>query len=96
MAQFPTPSAFPKLGRRKGLGKGVRERAETMFLLTVQAGGGSLQRGAEGGSEAILYSWYKPTTDPYKPCECGVRGAPLQTQRFPPPKVATRTSSGEV
>ena len=68
MAQFLTSSAFPKLGRRKGLGKGVRERAETMFLLTVQAGGGSLQRGAEGGSEAILYSWYKPTTDPYKPC----------------------------
>ena len=77
MAQFPTPSAFPKLGRRKGLGKGVRERAETMFLLTVQAGGGSLQRGAEGGSEAILHSWYKPTTDPYKPCECGFRGGPL-------------------
>ena len=75
---------------------GVRERAETMFLLTVQAGGGSLQRGAEGGSEALLHSWYKPTTDPYKPCECGGRGAPLQTQRFPPPKVATRTSSGEV
>ena len=56
MAQFPTPSAFPKLGRRKGLGKGVRERAETMLLLTVQAGGGSLQRGAGGGSEAILHS----------------------------------------
>ena len=67
MAQFPTPSAFPKRGRHNGLGKGVRERAETMLLLTLQSVGGTLQRGAEGGSEAILHSWYKPTTDPYKP-----------------------------
>ena len=73
----------------------MRERAETMFLLTLQSVGGTLQRGAEGGSEAILHSWYKPTTDPYKPCECGFRGGPLQKQRPFPLQAATRTSSGD-
>ena len=72
----------------------MRERAETMLLLILQSVGGTLQSGAEGASEAILHSRYKPTTGPYKTRKGGFRGDPFQKQHAVPLQAASQTSSG--